>query len=83
MLLAEAKGYIGKKCTIVWHDRAGNQITTVSKVYDATYVPLYGGYLVTDADDIRLDRVSGVALAEETVTHSAVTMEKSVDRIAA
>ena len=81
MLLAEAKGFIGKKCTIIWHDRAGNEITTVSKVYDATYVPLYGGYLVTDADDIRLDRVGCVSLAEEGITHATVSHEKTADKV--
>ena len=75
MLLAEAKSYIGKVCSIVWNDRAGKENSTVSKVYDATYVPLYGGYLVTDADDIRLDRICHVDLIEEGVT-PAVAIEK-------
>jgi len=81
MLLPEAKSYIGKTCSIVWTDRAGKENHTVSKIYDATYVPLYGGYLVTDADDIRLDRVCDIALIEEGVTH-AVTAEKS-EKVAA
>ncbi len=78
MLLNEAKNFIGKQCTIVWKDRAGKEQITMSKVYDATFVPLYGGYLVTDVDDIRLDRVCNVALvAEETGERAAVgVMEK-------
>jgi hypothetical protein len=64
MLLSEAKEYIGKVCSISWRDRTGAEIVTVSKIYDATYVPLYGGYIVTDADDIRLDRITNLAVAE-------------------
>ena len=79
MLLNEAKSYIGKQCTIVWTDRVGKEQVTVSKVYDATYVPLYGGYLVTDVDDIRLDRVCNVAtLVEEAVEQAAVNVTEKV-----
>jgi hypothetical protein len=65
MLLGEAKPYIGKVCTIRFLDRSGHECTVSSKVYDATYVPLYGGYFVTDTNDIRLDRVVAVELAGE------------------
>ncbi len=84
MLLTEAKSYIGKTCSIVWHDRAGKEQYTVSKIYDATFVPLYGGYLVTDADDIRLDRIHNVALIEDGVTHAAVSIGASMqEKVAA
>ncbi len=66
MLLSEAKTFVGKVCSISWLDRTGAEHITVSKVYDATLVPLYGGYLVTDADDIRLDRINSMALVGET-----------------
>jgi hypothetical protein len=65
MLLAEAKSFVGKICTVRFTDRNGAELTIVSKIYDATYVPLYGGYLVTDTDDIRLDRICGVSQANE------------------
>ena len=64
MVLAEAREYIGRLCNICYKDRSGNEHTIVSKIYDATYVPLYGGYIVTDTDDIRLDRLCTVTLAE-------------------
>lgn len=76
MLLAEAKSYIGKTCAIAWRDRTGKEFNTVSKIYDATFVPLYGGYLVTDVDDIRLDRISEIALMEEAAVHTAIAPEK-------
>lgn len=63
MLLAEAKSYIGKVCTVRFLDRSGQEHEVSSLVYDATFVPLYGGYFVTDMDDIRLDRVVSVQLA--------------------
>ncbi len=65
MQLSEAKEYVGKVCSVRWRDRSGNEQFVVSKIYDATYVPLYGGYLITDADDIRLDRVCEVSLVSE------------------
>jgi hypothetical protein len=65
MLLPEAKSYIGKVCTVRFLDRSGQEHEVSSLVYDATYVPLYGGYFVTDMDDIRLDRVVSVELAGE------------------
>ena len=67
MLLAEAKSFVGKVCTVRFTDRIGQEQTVVSTIYDATYVPLYGGYLVTDMDDIRLDRICGVSLVIETI----------------
>jgi hypothetical protein len=70
--LLEAKSYIGKLCSIRWQERSGSERHIVSKVHDAAYVPLYGGYLVTDTDDIRLDRVISVALVEEPVGLASV-----------
>lgn len=72
MLLSDAKTYIGKVCSIRWEDRSGKEQVIVSKIYDATYVPLYGGYLVTDIEDIRLDRVRSVSLAGEVTVETTV-----------
>ena len=88
MLLSEAKTYVGKVCSINWMDRTGAEHIIVSKVYDATIVPLYGGYLVTDADDIRLDRINSIfnvgETAEETIhchtNQSGRTEAKSFNR---
>ena len=74
MLLGEAKAFVGKVCVVRFADRSGNEQMIVSKIYDATYVPMYGGYLVTDMDDIRLDRVSELSLDCETET--AVSLER-------
>ena len=72
MLLSEAKAYIGKVCSIRWQDRTGKEQMAVSKVYDVTFVPLYGGYIVTDSEDIRLDRICSVSLMAETSNPPAV-----------
>ena len=82
MLLTEAKAYIGKKCSICFQDRHGREQSIISNIYDATYVPLYGGYLVTDNDDIRLDRVSSVALVGE-VAEAIEAQEHQPQKIAA
>jgi len=60
VLLPEARAYIGKKCEIRWRDRDGNAQTTVAPVCDVTYVPLYGAFLITETDDIRLDRIQSL-----------------------
>ena len=75
MLLAEAKSYIGKVCTIKFLDRSGQEHAITSPVYDATYVPFYGGYFVTDMDDIRLDRVQSINLADEITNGGALQIE--------
>jgi hypothetical protein len=64
--LLEAKTFIGKLCSIRWRERSGAEQHTVSRVHDAAFVPLYGGYLITDRDEIRLDRVVSVSLVAET-----------------
>ena len=60
MQLQDARELIGKTCSVRYTDRGGREHERVSKIYDATYVPLYGGYLVIDTDDIRFDRILSV-----------------------
>jgi hypothetical protein len=81
MLLAEAKAFVGKVCVVRFNDRSGSEQRIVSKIYDATYVPLYGGYLVTDMDDIRLDRVCDVTIEAESMP--APTAAAAADKVAA
>lgn len=64
MLLPEARTYIGKKCAVRWRDRHGNEQTTIAPIRDVTYVPLYGAFLITDSDDIRLDCVLSLQMIE-------------------
>lgn len=79
MLLAEAKSYIGRVCTVRFLDRSGQEHSISSKVYDATYVPMYGGYIVTDTDDIRLDRIVTLELEGENIE----TTDSLCERVAA
>ncbi len=72
MQLADAKEYIGKVCSVRWQDRHGKEQSTVSKIYDAMYVPLYGGYVVTNTEDIRLDRIVNLCLASEATNETPV-----------
>src|SRR5215831_20197430 len=62
MPIAEAKKLVGKSCAVYWTNREGQVVRTVSKIYDATFVPMYGGYLVTDIDDLRLDRIQAIEI---------------------
>lgn len=62
MCISEAKKLVGKVCCIQWVDRNGQQMSTVSKIHDAMFVPLYGGYLITDTEDVRLDRIKAISV---------------------
>ncbi|HEV2471307.1 MAG TPA: hypothetical protein VGS41_01500 [Chthonomonadales bacterium] len=83
MILAEARAYVGKMCAISWQDREGVTRETTSRVHDATYVPLYGGYLITDCDDIRLDRITSVYLVGEIQEPAAGAAPVTSERLAA
>lgn len=55
--ISDAKKLIGQKCDVRWTDRAGHQLELTSMIHDVTFVPLYGGYLITDTEDIPLEKV--------------------------
>lgn len=66
MLISEAKVFTGQFVKLVYRDRRGAEIERQTEVFDVGFVPLYGPCLITDAGEIRLDRVvvcEGVALA--------------------
>jgi hypothetical protein len=44
---------------------------TLATVEDARYVPLYGAYLITDAEDIRLDQVVSIQVADAVMRKAA------------
>lgn len=67
----DAKAYVGSLCEIVWKDRAGNTHVTMATVEDARFVPLYGAYLITDAEDIRLDQVVSIQVADAVMRKAA------------
>jgi hypothetical protein len=64
--ISDAKRFIGKVCNVCWQDRGGELQQAVSKIHDVTYVPMYGGYLVTDTDDIPLEKLTHIIAAGET-----------------
>ena len=65
MVITDAKKLIGKVCAIEWRSRTGEEMRAISKIHDATYVPLYGGYLITDTEDVRLDRVTEIQVVSD------------------
>ena len=62
MGISDAKKLIGQKCDVRWTDRTGHQLELISMIHDVTFVPLYGGYLITDTEDIPLEKVVHVAV---------------------
>ena len=61
MTLAEARSFVGKRCSIRWTNHTGQEQVTHSMVYDVLYMPLYGGYLITDDGDISLEWIGQIA----------------------
>ncbi|HVT14208.1 MAG TPA: hypothetical protein VHE55_18240 [Fimbriimonadaceae bacterium] len=57
MTIIEAKSFIGSEVELSWRDRKGDELSSRTRVYAADFVPLYGPCLLTDAGEIRLDRV--------------------------
>jgi hypothetical protein len=57
MTIGEARGYIGCEVALCWHDRKGDELHSVTQIYAADFIPLYGPCLITDSGEIRLDRV--------------------------
>lgn len=64
MGIPEAKNYLGKNCTVTFRDRHGDLHTKTLHVHDVTFVPMYGGYIVGDMDDIWLDRVTSISAVD-------------------
>lgn len=61
MQIPEAKQFLGKNCSVTYLNRVGNEITKTLRVYDVTYVPLYGAYLIGDIEDVCLDKVTNIS----------------------
>ncbi len=61
MRIPEAKQYLGQTCEVVWNDRNGQEQKKQMLVHDVTFVPLYGGYLIGDTEDICLERVMNIS----------------------
>jgi hypothetical protein len=61
MYIPEAKQYLGKNVAVTYRDRHGDLHTRSLHVHDVTFVPIYGGCLVGDIEDIWLDRVTSIS----------------------
>jgi hypothetical protein len=61
MRIPEAKQYLGKRCSVTFLNRTGDEITRNLQVHDVAFVPLYGAYLIGDVEDVCLDRVTNIS----------------------
>jgi len=64
MLIPEARNYLGRNCMVTYRDRQGDQRSKTMHVHDVTFVPMYGGCLVGDVEDVWLDRVTSINTLE-------------------
>lgn len=64
MLLSEVKKFVGQVVCVSYRERSGAILETTAEIYDIGFVPLYGPCLITDAGEIRLDRLVECSPAE-------------------
>ncbi len=64
MQISEARQFLGRRCTVTFHDKGGNPVTRKLQIHDIAFVPLYGTYLIGDVEDVCLDRVTDINTLE-------------------
>ncbi len=64
MSISQARGFVGKRCAITWTDRYGNEFRNVGTVQTTRFVPMYGAYLVTESDEVSLEKVTDIQTVE-------------------
>jgi hypothetical protein len=73
--ISDAKRHIGQVCRLSWLVRGGEIREAESKIHDVMFVPLYGGFVITDVEDVRLDKILSfralTAQGEETVIYDS------------
>lgn len=71
MLVAQAKQHVGQLCLLRYMDRSGSEIVLEREIIDVSFVPLYGPCLITERDELRLDRVVSIEPIESDVSRAA------------
>lgn len=64
MHISEVREFVGKNCSVTWMDRFGREQTTILRVNDLTFIPLYGAYLVGDGEELNLEKVTRIQTVE-------------------
>jgi hypothetical protein len=62
--VTEARQYLGKRCTVTFLNRQGEEVTRNLQLHDVAFVPLYGAYLIGDIEDVCLDRVTNISISD-------------------
>ncbi len=60
MTVHEARHYVGKDCLVTWQDRYGRRRTINTRIHKLGFVPLYGPFIMGDADDLYLRKVTRI-----------------------
>lgn len=64
MTLSEASEYVGRSCVVSWYDKAEHEYSEIMRAEDVLSVPLYGDFLIGDAKELKLDKVTRVEVVE-------------------
>jgi len=60
MSISQVRPFVGKRCAIRWTDRSGNAVESIALIETTRFVPMYGAYLVTPTDELRLDKITEI-----------------------
>ena len=71
MLISEAKPLIGQFVNVTYTDRHGAEVTETTEVWDVAFVPLYGPCVITDAGELRLDRIVNIEVTQSPYLRAA------------
>ncbi len=64
MFIPEAKQYLGQNVSVTYRDRKGDLHTQSMQVQDVSFVPMYGGCLMGDIEDVWLDKITSISSIE-------------------
>ena len=64
MFVPDAKQYLGRNIAVAYRDHHGNLHLRSFHVHAVTFVPIHGGCLVGDHEDIWLDSVISINTIE-------------------
>lgn len=64
MFVPDAKQYLGRNIAVEFRDRHGNLHIRSLHLHGVSFVPIYGGCLIGDSEDIWLDSVISIITIE-------------------
>ena len=83
MHVADAQEFVGKVCCVHWIDRAGRKFSAVSRVHEVVLMGIYGTFLVTDTEDIALEKITSLQLYTQDDATAPASQHKNWEIVSA